>query len=200
MGGGWGGGCKRKKYLYKGQQLKGKIVSGLFHTFPHFLALSPPGLSLKIKPSLKIRKENQKNKTKLFCTLVVARLSSSEQGQQQQQLKQTSDGKSLSGSCCRAFVSHSGKGTSDMASRDPRDEGSSCRCRSSVAKASARTGVKIAKIGKRGFRGQKLPFPSVPEVGALSQKIPIFLVEPFREPGILDSKRPFLGHWEMGVF
>ena len=27
----------------KGQQLKGKIVSALFHTFPHFFKISPPG-------------------------------------------------------------------------------------------------------------------------------------------------------------
>ena len=30
------------------------------------------------------------------------------------------------------------------------------------------TGVKIAKIGKRRFRGQKLSFPSAPEMGALT--------------------------------
>ena len=79
----------------KGQQLKGKIVSALFHTFWHFPALFhtfseffrifPPGLFLKVKGfyysfSSKRRKENKrekKKKTKSFCTLVVARLSSS---------------------------------------------------------------------------------------------------------------------------
>ena len=63
----------------KGQQLKGKIVSALLHTFPHFSTLfhTFPPLSLKIKPFLKIIKENTKKKTKPFCTLVVARLSSS---------------------------------------------------------------------------------------------------------------------------
>ena len=60
----------------KGQQLKGKIVSALFHTFPHFFTLFPLGLSLKIKLSLKRIKENKKKLTKPFCTLVVARLSS----------------------------------------------------------------------------------------------------------------------------
>ena len=33
------------------------------------------------------------------------------------------------GLCCRASVSHSGQGTLDVASRAPRDEGRSCRCR-----------------------------------------------------------------------
>ena len=45
------------------------------------------------------------------------------------QLKQTSDATSLLRPCCRASVSYSGKGTLDMASRAPRDEGRSCRCR-----------------------------------------------------------------------
>ena len=77
----------------KGQQLKGKIVSALFHTFWHFSTLFhtfseffrifPPGLFLRIKGfyccfSSKIIKENKKKKTKPFCTLVVARLSSSD--------------------------------------------------------------------------------------------------------------------------
>ena len=34
-------------------------------------------------------------------------------------------------------------------------------------------GVKIPKIGPRGFRSQKKTFPATPEKGALSQKIPI---------------------------
>ena len=46
------------------------------------------------------------------------------------------------------------------------------------------TGVKIAKIGKEGFRVNKLPLPNVPEMGALRQKIPVFFVEPCREMGI----------------
>ena len=45
-------------------------------------------------------------------------------------------------------------------------------------------GSKSPKSGKEGFGVKKLPFPSVPEMGALSQKIPIFLVEPCREMGI----------------
>ena len=81
----------------KGQQLKGKIVSALFHTFwqfsthfhtfSEFFRIFPPRLFFRIKGfywcfSPKIRKEkkkeNKKKKTKPFCTLVVARLSSSE--------------------------------------------------------------------------------------------------------------------------
>ena len=77
----------------KGQQLKGKIVSALFHTFwhfstlfhtfPDFFRIFPPGLFLRIKGfyccfSSKIIKEKKKKETKPFCTLVVARLSSSE--------------------------------------------------------------------------------------------------------------------------
>ena len=80
----------------KGHQLKGKIVSALFRTFPHFFTLLshlfftlfrsfshiftlfPPGRSLKIKPFLRRTKENKKEKTKPFDTLVVARLSSSD--------------------------------------------------------------------------------------------------------------------------
>ena len=102
-------------------------------------------------------------------------------------------------------------------------------------------GVKIHKIGKRGFWGQKLPFPSAPEKRGLSQIIPIsiqgstrkmvifwlkapfsgalgngsFLIEKPSFPAFaphfytglhkengdfFDSKRPFLVHWEMGVF
>ena len=85
--------CIQRKKL-KVQQLKGKIVSALFHTlstfshfphflhtfstlFPHIFTLFPPGLPLKIKTSLKRIKENNKKNTKASCTLVVARLSSS---------------------------------------------------------------------------------------------------------------------------
>ena len=79
------------------QQLKGKIVSALFHTFWHFAThfhtfseffrTVPPGLFLRVKGFYycfcsKRRKdnikENKKRKTKPFCTLVVAHLSSSE--------------------------------------------------------------------------------------------------------------------------
>ena len=35
------------------------------------------------------------------------------------------------------------------------------------------TGVKIPKIGKRGFQSQKNPFSPTSEKGALSQKIPV---------------------------
>ena len=58
----------------KGQQLKGKIVSALFQTFSHFFRILPPGLFLKLRPF----KEEQKEKDQtIYCTLVVACLSSS---------------------------------------------------------------------------------------------------------------------------
>ena len=68
----------------KGQQLKGKIDSALFRTFftlSHpFFTLFPHDLFLKIKAFLKRAKENNKKKTKPFCMLAVARLSSSDEG------------------------------------------------------------------------------------------------------------------------
>ena len=47
-------------------------------------------------------------------------------------------------------------------------------------------GSKSPKLGKEGLEVKKLPFPSVPEMSALSQENPIFLdnVEPCREMGI----------------
>ena len=81
----------------KGQQLNGKLVSALFHSFWHFsthfhtfsefFRAFPPGLSLSIRgvcycfssKRLKRIEENKQTKTKPFCALVVARLSSSEQ-------------------------------------------------------------------------------------------------------------------------
>ena len=51
-----------------------------------------------------------------------------------------------------------------------------------------------SKLGKEGFGVKKLPFPSAPEMGALSQKIPNSLQGSTRKMGIFDSKRPFLGH------
>ena len=63
------------------------------------------------------------------------------------------------------------------------------------------TGVRIAKIGKRGFRGQKTPISQCPRNGRFEPKIPIFLLEPCREMGIfVYSKRPFVGLWENGFF
>ena len=76
----------------KGQQLKGKIVSALFHTFWHFSTLFQSFsefflqdffLELRdftavlVQREEKRIKDNKKKKTKPFCTLVVARLSSS---------------------------------------------------------------------------------------------------------------------------
>ena len=55
---------------------------------------------------------------------------------QQLQLKQTSEWSDATSSlhlCCRASVSHSAKGALDVASRAPRDEGRSCRCRPFLA-------------------------------------------------------------------
>ena len=43
------------------------------------------------------------------------------------------------------------------------------------------TRVKIAKIRKRGFRGQKTPISQCPRHGRFDAKIPIFHVEPCRE-------------------
>ena len=64
----------------KGKQLNSEIVSApfhtffaLFHTFSHFSEFSPR-MFLKIKA---FAKENKTRKAKPFCTLVVARLSSS---------------------------------------------------------------------------------------------------------------------------
>ena len=48
-----------------------------FGTFSHLSTLFPQGLSLKIKPFPKRIKVKRKKKTKPFCTLVVARFSSS---------------------------------------------------------------------------------------------------------------------------
>ena len=69
----------------KGQQLKGKIVSEfftLFHNFSHFFIIFPPGLSPSKQRALaqgeqKRRKDNKRKRANRFCTLVVARLSSS---------------------------------------------------------------------------------------------------------------------------
>ena len=46
-------------------------------------------------------------------------------------------------------------------------------------------GSKSPKSGKEGFSVKKHPFPNALEKGTLSQKIPIFLVEPCGEMGIL---------------
>ena len=69
----------------KGQQLKGKIVSyffALFGTFWHFFRIFPPGLSPSKQRVLAQgeqtrRKDNKRKRANRFCTLVVARLSSS---------------------------------------------------------------------------------------------------------------------------
>ena len=62
-------------------------------------------------------------------------------------------------------------------------------------------GSKSPISGKEGFGVKKLPFHSAPEMGALSQKkSPLSLWSPAEKWGFFDSKRPFLGQGEMGVF
>ena len=56
---------------------------------------------------------------------------------------------------------------------------------------------KSPKSGEEGFGVEKLPFPSVPEMGALSQKIPIFLVESCRGDFLTQSAHFWgIGKWE----
>ena len=63
------------------------------------------------------------------------------------------------------------------------------------------TRVKIPKSEKRGFRVKKLPFPSGPEKGRFESTKSLFsLWSPVETWGFFDSKRSFLGCWEMGVF
>ena len=79
--------------------------------------------------------------------------------------------------------------------------------RNFLAKASAQPPalVKIAKIGKRGFRpfrGQRTPISQCPRNGRFESKnpeSPFLYRAPQGKWGFFDSKRPFLGHWEMGV-
>ena len=61
-------------------------------------------------------------------------------------------------------------------------------------------GSKSPKSGKEGFGVKKLPFASAPQVGASSQKIPIFLVEPCREMGILWLEASISGALGNGSF
>ena len=56
---------------------------------------------------------------------------------------------------------------------------------------------KSPKLVKEGFR-VKTPISHHPRQRHFESKNPH--VEPCREMGILDSKRPCLGHWKMGVF
>ena len=70
---------------------------------------------------------------------------------QQLQLKQTSDATSELRLCCRASVCHSGKGTLDVASGAPRDEGRSCRCRPSILYRNRGVGSSISiYVGANG--------------------------------------------------
>ena len=62
------------------------------------------------------------------------------------------------------------------------------------------TGVKIHKIGKRGFRGQKTPISQCTRKGRFESKNPIVLVEPCLEMGIFRLKAPFSGALGNGSF
>ena len=62
--------CPWNQRKTKGQQLKGKIVSALFHTFWHFSELFLQDLEL-VQRDEKRTKGNTKKTTKSFCTLVV---------------------------------------------------------------------------------------------------------------------------------
>ena len=60
-------------------------------------------------------------------------------------------------------------------------------------------GSKSPKSGKDGFGVKKLPLPSVPEMGALSQKNPHFSTGLRKEMGIfLPQSAHFLGTWKWG--
>ena len=62
-------------------------------------------------------------------------------------------------------------------------------------------GSKSPKSRKEGFGVQKPPFPTTPEKGALSQKIPIFLVVLCKEMAILLTQGPlFWGGGKWGFF
>ena len=61
-------------------------------------------------------------------------------------------------------------------------------------------GSKSPKSGKEGFGVKKLPFPSVPEMGALSQKIPVSLHTSTRRMGIFRLKAPISGTLGNGSF
>ena len=64
-----------------------------------------------------------------------------------------------------------------------------------------RTGVKIPKIRKRGFGVKKNSHFPVPKKRAFwVKKSPFLCRAPQGKWGFFDSERPFLGHWEMGVF
>ena len=91
----------------KRQQPKGKIVLALVHTFWHFSTLShflreffrylPPGFLLELRGFTtvlaqrdeKIIKNKKQKNTKPFCTLVVARLSSSNTNDHRDNFRET---------------------------------------------------------------------------------------------------------------
>ena len=62
------------------------------------------------------------------------------------------------------------------------------------------TGVRITKSGNEGFGVKKLPFPSAPEKGALSQKFPHFPCGALYRNGDLLTQSALFWHWEMGLF
>ena len=69
---------KNSRATTKGQNHFGTFphFATFFHTFSHFFIDFPPGLLLKFRVFF-FQKKKERKKTKLFCTLVVARLSSS---------------------------------------------------------------------------------------------------------------------------
>ena len=73
--------CSSELKKTKRQQLKGKTISALFHTFFTFFTLFHTFSKFSSRTFLKklrlFIEENIKKRTKPFCTLVVARLSSS---------------------------------------------------------------------------------------------------------------------------
>ena len=77
--------CYFRGVYYQGKTwatTKGQNRFIIFHTFSHFFIIFPPGLSPSKQRVLaqgeqKRKKNNKKNWTNRFCTLVVARLSSS---------------------------------------------------------------------------------------------------------------------------
>ena len=81
--------------------------------------------------------------------------------------------------------------------RDP-DRGSACRMNCESVRPLQ--GSKSPKSNKEGFGVKKLPFPSVPEMGALSQKSPFSLWSPVEKWGFFDLKAPMSGTLGNGSF
>ena len=61
-------------------------------------------------------------------------------------------------------------------------------------------GSKSPKSGKEGFGSKNSHFPVSQKWARWDKKSPFSLWSPVKKWGFFVSKRPFLGHWEMGVF